>query len=68
MLEDVISLHTDYVSSLNEQTLPFPKRKSVMSSNWPPADLKSAPDFNYACANRFKTQPALISSSVSEVK
>ncbi|XP_050899985.1 protein NO VEIN isoform X1 [Lathyrus oleraceus] len=68
MLEDEISLPSDYVSSSNEQTLPLPKRKSGMSSNWPPADWKNAPDFNYARANGFKTQPALISSSVSEVK
>lgn len=68
MVEDEIPLPSDYVSSLNEQTLPLPKRKSGMSSYWPPADWKNAPDFNYARANGFKTQPALISSSVSEVK
>ncbi|CAI8618591.1 unnamed protein product [Vicia faba] len=68
MLEDEISLSSDNVSPSNEQqTLPLPKRKSGISSKWPPADWKNAPDFNYARANGFKTQPALI-SSVSEVK
>nr|KYP67781.1 hypothetical protein KK1_024134 [Cajanus cajan] len=55
---------SDDVPSVNDQI--FPKRKTGVCSNWPPADWKTAPDFNYARANGFKTRPARI-SSFSEV-
>ncbi|XP_028765904.1 uncharacterized protein LOC114723831 isoform X2 [Neltuma alba] len=56
------SLETDniqpsaHVPKTNEQI--FPKRKTGVSSNWPPVDWKTAPDFSYARANGFKTQAA----------
>ncbi|TKY59983.1 hypothetical protein E2542_SST17078 [Spatholobus suberectus] len=51
---------SDHVPSANEQI--FPRRKTGVCPNWPPADWKTAPDFNYARANGFKTKPAQISS------
>ncbi|KAK7400095.1 hypothetical protein VNO78_11295 [Psophocarpus tetragonolobus] len=45
----------------------FPRRKTGVHPNWPPADWKTAPDFSYARANGFKTQPAQI-NSFSEIK
>lgn len=42
------------------------KKKAGVSSNWPPADWKTAPDFNYARAHGFKTQPAALYSSRSD--
>lgn len=65
LLEAEISQPSDYVPSTNEQI--FPGRKTGMCSNWPPADWKTAPDFNYARANGFKTKPAQI-SSITDVK
>ncbi|RDX88172.1 hypothetical protein CR513_30268, partial [Mucuna pruriens] len=51
---------SDHVPSANEQI--FPRRKSGVCPNWPPADWKTAPDFSYARANGFKTKPAQTSS------
>lgn len=45
-----------HVPLTNEQI--FPRRKTGVNSNWPPVDWKTAPDFNYARANGFKTQAA----------
>ncbi|XP_054822554.1 protein NO VEIN [Prosopis cineraria] len=47
---------SDHVQKTNEQI--FPKRKTGVYLNWPPADWKTAPDFSYARANGFKTQAA----------
>ena len=58
-------LPSDNVPSTNEQI--FPRRKAGVNSNWPPADWKTAPDFNYARVNGLKTQAAQI-GSFSEVK
>ncbi|KAK7318951.1 hypothetical protein RJT34_03660 [Clitoria ternatea] len=44
----------------------FPRKKGKVSSNWPPVDWKTAPDFNYARVSGFKTQPTS-NSSFSEV-
>lgn len=55
---------SDHVPSTNEQIFP---RKTGLCSSWPPVDWKTAPDFNYARANGFKTKPAQI-SNISEVK
>ncbi|XP_061373032.1 protein NO VEIN [Gastrolobium bilobum] len=54
-----------HVPSTNQQI--FPRRKTGVYSNWPPADWKTAPDFSFARANGFKTNPAQV-SSFSEVK
>ncbi|XP_019445357.1 PREDICTED: uncharacterized protein LOC109349123 [Lupinus angustifolius] len=59
------SLPLDHIPSTNEQT--FPRRKTGGYSNWPPADWKTAPDFNYARAQGFKTH-ASQASNFSEVE
>jgi hypothetical protein len=67
LVEDEISLPSDYGPSSNEHNmLSLPKRKTG-NSNWPPAGWKNAPDFNYPPDNDFMTKPAQI-SSFSDVK
>ncbi|KAF7807151.1 uncharacterized protein G2W53_039312 [Senna tora] len=51
----------DHVPLTNEQI--FSRRKTV-NTKWPPADWKTAPDFNYARAYGFKTQAAQTSSCI----
>lgn len=65
LVEAEISLPSDHVPSTNERI--FPRRKAGISSNWPPVDWKTAPDFSYARANGFKTKAGQISNT-SEVK
>ncbi|CAL0306413.1 unnamed protein product [Lupinus luteus] len=59
------SLPLDHIPPTNEQILP--RRKAGGYSNWPPADWKTAPDFNYARAQGFKTH-ASQASNYSEVE
>lgn len=52
--------------NVNEQTASMSKKKAGMNSRWPPADWKTAPGFDYARANGYKTMPPIaypISSS-----
>ncbi|KAK7247091.1 hypothetical protein RIF29_41968 [Crotalaria pallida] len=56
---------SDDIPSTNEQI--FSRRKHGRNSNWPPAGWKTAPDFNFARAQGFKTQAAQ-TSNFSEVK
>ncbi|PON33820.1 Histidine kinase-like ATPase, C-terminal domain containing protein [Parasponia andersonii] len=44
---------------MKEQKTSKPKRKLAISSNWPPANWKNAPGFDYACSGGFKTQPSI---------
>ncbi|MED6130774.1 hypothetical protein PIB30_118679 [Stylosanthes scabra] len=59
-------LPMDQVPSVNGQL--FTRRKAGVSSNWPPADWKTAPDFNYARANGLKTQAPGISNFTEAAK
>ncbi|TXG72616.1 hypothetical protein EZV62_001195 [Acer yangbiense] len=60
LMENDESIQTSLASSeANEQNSSKSKRKAGISSNWPPVDWKTAPDFSYARANGFKTQAAV---------
>lgn len=65
LVEDDLLNPSDCVPPVTEQI--FPRRKTGVCPNWPPVDWKTAPGFNYARANGFKTKPAQ-SSSFSEVR
>ncbi|KAJ0093254.1 hypothetical protein Patl1_26032 [Pistacia atlantica] len=66
LTENDASLQTSSTSpDVNEQSSSKSKRKAGIGSNWPPADWKTAPDFNYARANGFKTQAATAQPSSS---
>ncbi|KAF5736629.1 hypothetical protein HS088_TW14G00776 [Tripterygium wilfordii] len=45
-------------TAVKEQVSSKHKRKGEMTTSWPPADWKTAPDFSYARANGFKTWAA----------
>ncbi|PIA29997.1 hypothetical protein AQUCO_05800225v1 [Aquilegia coerulea] len=45
-------------TTVDGQNLKF-KRKPGISTNWPPADWKTAPDFSFARENRFRTKAAV---------
>ncbi|KAJ7955389.1 Histidine kinase/DNA gyrase B [Quillaja saponaria] len=59
LLENDNVKQSGHVSSREQLSL---KVKTGISSNWPPVGWKSAPDFNYARANGFKTQAAQTSN------
>ncbi|KAL5848549.1 hypothetical protein ACOSQ4_006562 [Xanthoceras sorbifolium] len=64
LTENDKSLQTSFASSeAKEQNSSEFKRKVGVSSNWPPVDWKTAPDFSYARANGFKTQAAVSHAS-----
>ncbi|XP_068634476.1 protein NO VEIN [Aristolochia californica] len=55
-------------SSLVEKNLPKVKRNLGSSPNWPPTDWKTAPDFHFARANHFKTQPGATHTDGTKIK
>ncbi|KAL4331696.1 hypothetical protein HN51_038485 [Arachis hypogaea] len=59
-------LPLDQAPSVNGQL--FTRRKAGVNKNWPPADWKTAPDFNYARANGLKTQAPGISNFTEATK
>ncbi|KAI4317529.1 hypothetical protein L6164_025391 [Bauhinia variegata] len=63
---EIDKLHASNLVPLTNEQI-FPRRKTGVNSNWPPADWKTAPDFKFARANGFKTQAGHVSSFV-EIK
>ncbi|OVA05273.1 protein of unknown function DUF3883 [Macleaya cordata] len=52
-----IYLPTCSSTLVDEQNQSRSKRKPGTNTNWPPADWKTAPDFNFSRANRYRTRP-----------
>lgn len=56
------------LTNINEQSTLKSKKKAGINSSWPPADWKTAPGFDYARANGYKTMPPTAKPSSSSQK
>ncbi|MCL7027725.1 hypothetical protein MKW94_028800 [Papaver nudicaule] len=61
--QEIIEVSQPTCSSaiVNEENQSKSKRKLGYNSNWPPADWKTAPDFNYSRTNGLRTRPGAVS-------